>query len=311
MQVLIDTVLPIFGLILIGYLTGRFSFISSSGIKGLSDFVFYFAIPALLFSSIARGVDLASLDWRILVVYYLACLVTFLVTQQTGRWVFRIPPAERVVMGMGAMFSNTVMLGIPLIPAVFGEAGLLILMIIISVHALILVTACTILVEIHRNAASRGWLPAAFSTLQAMQRNPIILSVVAGIAYQLLDLPWPNALQGFTKLLGQAVAPCALFALGATLASFRIAGNLAESLAVTLIKLVLLPGLVFLFARYLFELPELATAVLTVTAALPTGANAFILAKRYNIYLQRTSAAVLISTGVSLLSLSLIVTWLL
>ena len=132
MQSILETVLPIFGLVLCGYLVGRKGWMSEEAIKGLNTFVFYFAIPALLFRSMARG--LGPVEFGIVATYFSAIGITFLLALPAARLVFRTGRAEQVLFGMGSVFSNTVLLGIPLIFAVMGDAGGVQLMLIITFH---------------------------------------------------------------------------------------------------------------------------------------------------------------------------------
>jgi hypothetical protein len=148
-----------------------------------------------------------------------------------------------------------------------------------------------------------GALRMAEATAIAIAGNPVILSIVAGFLWRLAGLAIPGPLQHLIDLLAGAATPAALFSLGATLAGFRLAGDLGESLVVVAIKLFVLPVVVWLFATRAFHLGTLDTAVAVTCAALPTGANAFILAQRYDLYVARAASSVLISTALSVVTL--------
>lgn len=319
MTAILGIVLPVFALIAAGYVAGRAGWMAEAGIKGLSSFVFYLAIPALLFRTLARGEIPETLDFDIVFAYFGGVLATMGVAWLVGRLAFRTSMAELAVMGMGATYSNTVLLGIPLVFAIFGEAGMLPMMMIVTFHSLLLLPLTMILVEIGRGAGDRrggvsgvglglGLGRIARSTARGVLTNPVILSMLAGIAWNLAGLPLPGPVDRFAELLSGAAAPCALFALGATLAAYRLGGDLRESLTVVFIKLGLHPLAVWLLATQIFALEPLWAAVATLTAALPAGVNVFIIAHRYELYLARASAVVLISTAASALTLSLLVT---
>jgi hypothetical protein len=189
--------------------------------------------------------------------------------------------------------------------AAFGDAGLVPLTIIISVHSLLLLSLTTVVVEAGRGHAG-GALRMAEATAIAIAGNPVILSIVAGFLWRLTGFAVPAPLQHLIDLLAAAATPAALFSLGATLAGFRLAGDLAESLVVVAIKLLVLPVVVWLFATGIFHLGALDTAVATTCAALPTGSNAFILAQRYNLYVARAASSVLISTALSIVTLGVL-----
>lgn len=303
MQSILETVLPIFGLVLLGYIVGRRGWMSEEAIKGLNTFVFYFAIPALLFRATAGG--LGAVELSIVGAYFSVVGVTFLLALAVARLLFRTGPAERALFGMGSIFSNTVLLAIPLIFTALGEEAGRRLMLIITFHSVIIFPIVTVLIELGLGAG-QGWRALALGTTKALALNPIILALLAGIAYGQSGLAVPAAGERFLALLGGAAAPCALFALGASLTAFKISGDLKETLAIVVMKLLVHPALMAVFALYVFELPPLAAAVAILTAACPSGANVFIMARHYNLYLGRSASAVLISTAVSVVTLSLL-----
>ncbi|NIA70536.1 AEC family transporter [Pelagibius litoralis] len=303
MQSILETVLPIFGLILCGYLVGRKGWMSEEAIKGLNTFVFYFAIPALLFRAMARGPGLIEIS--IVGAYMSAIFVTFVVALGVSRLLFRTNLAERTLFGMGSTFSNTVLLGIPLIFTALGDEGGVQLMLIITFHSIVIFPVITVLIELGLGAG-QGWRSLAVNTVKALAVNPIILALVAGIAFGASGLTLPAPAERFTVLLGSAAAPCALFALGATLTGFTIAGDLRETLAIVVMKLFVHPAVMAVMAFYVFDLTPLAAVVAILTAAIPSGANVFIMARQYNIYLARSASAVLISTALSVVTLSIL-----
>ena len=303
MQSILETVLPIFGLVLCGYVVGRKGWMSEEAIKGLNTFVFYFAIPALLFRAMARG--LGPFEFSIVGAYFSAIGITFLLGLLVARFVFRTNLAEQTLFGMGSMFSNSVLLAIPLIFTLLGEAGGRHLMLIITFHGIIIFPVITVLIEVGLGAG-HGWRRLAGNTLKSLALNPIILALLAGIAYGQTGLAVPGAAERFLSLLGGAAAPCALFALGASLTAFEIRGDLKETLAIVAMKLLVHPAIMAVLAFYVFELPPLAAAVAILTAACPVGANVFIMSRQYNIYLGRSASSVLISTAVSVVTLTLL-----
>lgn len=308
MQIVFQIVLPIFALILCGYGFGRAKLLSPEGVKGIGDFVFYLAIPALLFRSTASGVlrDQANLD--VVYVYYLAAFILFAVIMLIGRFVFRLDLPKQALMAINATFSNAVLLGIPLIFTAFGAAGQVPVMLVVSFHTLLLISLATVLIEIGRGAGRRSGR-IVVSTALALVRNPLIIGIVLGSLWAALGWGMPKPIDTFVRLLAGAAPPAALFALGATLASFRLGGDFRDVALIVFLKLVVHPALVWLFATQVFHLGRVETAVVVVLAALPTGANPFILAQRYGIYVQRSASSVLISTALSVLTAALLLAW--
>ena len=305
MSAVIEIVLPVFAVILLGFGFGRGGFLSAEGARGLGAFVYYAAIPALLFRGMAGAAAGVGGSLGLLGAYFAGALAVFAASMAVGRLAFGLGLAEQGLMALSTGFSNSVQLGIPLVLAAFGDAGLVPLTIIISVHSLLLLSLATVVVEAGRGHAG-GALRMAEATALSIAGNPVILSIIAGFLWRLTGLGIPGPLKHLLDLLAGAATPAALFSLGATLAGFRLAGDLGQSLAVVAIKLLVLPIVVWLFATRAFHLSELDAAVALTCAALPTGANAFILAQRYDLYVARAASSVLISTALSVLTLGVL-----
>lgn len=305
MEATINIIAPIFGLILCGYLVAKSPILDKAAIVGINNFVYYVAIPCLLFRSMAKGVSLDVLDPQIDFAYFGGCFLLFVVAMFGGKFIFRLSLVEQAVFAMGTIFSNTVMLGIPLIYMAYGDEGLLAIMLIIAFHSAILIPLATIIIEVGNSRGGVGEI--LLSTVKALATNPVILGLLVGLFWGLAALPVPEIADRFIGLLAGAAAPCALFALGAAISEYKVAGDLRESLVIVFVKLVIHPIIVWLLAQYVFEMSPVFVAVATITAALPVGANVYILAQKYEIYVARSASSVLISTAISVLSVALLV----
>lgn len=303
MNTTIAVVVPLFGLILSGYISGRFNLLDARAIKGLNVFVFNFAVPALLVRSLAGGSSPQAGDLDIVYAYFAGAIVIFALGVLIGRMVFRTTLAEQALMGMSAAFGNVVMLGIPLAYVAFGSEAILPVTLVASFHSPLMLPLATVLIELGRGR-SDGLARVAGQATLAVFSNPIVLSIIVGVLWSHSGWPVPGPIDGFLQLLSGAAAPCALFALGATLAQFKLGGNRAEIATLLVMKLALMPALVWAIATYVFRLPDLHVAVATILAALPTGANPFILARRYDIFVARSASAVLISTAMSVVTIA-------
>jgi len=301
-----DIVVPMFALMLCGYFAVYLRVLGAEGIKGLSNYVFFFALPALLFRGMASSPAAGHDEIAIVFAYFLACLVVFTVTMVAARLIFRLSLAEQAIMAFTATFSNTVLLGIPIIYTAFGERGMLPVTLITSFHSIILLTLATTIIEIGRGQGGKV-LHSLPKTLGALLRNPLLLAIAAGFVTRLLGWHSPIVIDGFLALLTGSAAPCALFALGATLAGFHIGGGIRETLFLTVMKLLVHPLLVWFLANEIFALAPIQTAVAVILAALPAGQNGFILAQRYATYVERSASAVLITTAISVVTASLLV----
>ena len=299
----LSIVLPVFGLILLGYLVGRTRLLSADGIKGLTNFVFYVAMPALLFRSLATLERPAGVDFSIVFAYFGACFIVFGGSMLIARLAFREDLEQQAMLGMSATFSNSVLLGIPLVLTAFGDSGLLPMMLIIGFHPIILIALPTIVIEIHRGRGGR-WHQVIGATLVALVRNPIVVGMALGVAYGGLGLGLPGVIDAILELLGRAGPPTALFAVGAALTAYRIGGDLREVSVAMALKLVCLPAVVWVMTAYVFDIDPMWAAVATVIAATPTGVNVFLLAATYDIYIARSAAVVLLSTAIAWLSVA-------
>lgn len=294
---------------LCGYLAGRLRFISREGVAALAGFVYYLATPALLIKALAESRALELADQDLVIAYFGGTLLVFFFGWLTGRSVFRLEAGAEGVMAMGSVFSNTVLLGIPIVVTAFGEAGLLHLMLIITFHSAVLMPISIGAIEWGRGAA-KGMLLATWTTLRSLATNPVVLSVVIGVAWGESRLPMPGGIGAFLTLLGGAAVPCALFALGASLSQFNLGGAASQIAAVVVLKLLLHPLVVGLLAFVVLDLEPLAASVAVVTAALPSGVNVFIVAQQHGVYLARAASIVLISTLLAVPSLSALLSWL-
>lgn len=308
-------VLPVFGVVVIGYVAARFGWFSAEATAGLERFVFTFAIPALLFRALANTELPDVLPWGLWGSYYGGILIVWAIGSALALAVLRRPAKDAVIIGFGGGFSNTVMLGIPIILTAFGEAAAVPLFLILMFHGLTVFTLCTFLLETAVAAEARGEGPRPgagrllIDSLKGMGRNPLIWALAGGVVFGQSGLALPVPVDSMLELLGQAGIPCALFAMGATLARYEIRRSIGAASQIAVIKLGLHPLVVFLLATQVFALPLLWVQVATVMAAVPSGVYTFIMASRYQAAPGAASSAVVLTTALSLITLSAVLTW--
>ncbi|MCW9040268.1 MAG: AEC family transporter, partial [Rhodospirillales bacterium] len=271
MNIAITIILPVFAMVVAGYWAARRGLITQAGVGGLTAFIYYVAMPALLFRSMAQGIPWGTLNPGILYAYYGGCFLVFLAAWAAGRLFPAVTDSERPIMAMGAIYSNLGLIGIPLILMGFGEQGLIPLMMVISIHALILVPIVTILVELTASEAGGNersgrarWIDPIRSSLRATARNPLIIALIAGEVVALSGITLPRPIDTVTAMLRDAAAPAALFTLGATLAGFRLGERIAEPAIISGLKLVALPFVVWVLADRVFGVPAEHVAIITI-----------------------------------------------
>ena len=168
----------------------------------------------------------------------------------------------------------------------------------------VLLTLATVMLESAGAAGSGGIGGAGRTALRALLRNPVVLAILAGIAFGMTGWTLPRPADRFAELLAGAAAPAALVALGGSLAAFRVAGELGQSLPLVALKALLHPLLAWLLAAQVLGLEALPVAVITIVAAMPTGATVFVMAREYDSAVPVASTTVLVSTGVTVLTLA-------
>jgi hypothetical protein len=300
--------LAIFAIALLGWIIGKLKWLGPTEMdpaRTLSNAAFYIFVPALLFRTTAR-LDLATLPWHTMLAYFapVMLLLGFVYVHERRRGRERARPAAAPsVRAIAAVFGNTVQVGIPMAAALFGEAGLAIHVTIVSLHSLTILTVLTALVELdlarerHRGHAGGGKL---LKTLRTTMRNtiihPVVLPVLAGFAWNLSGQPLPAVADEILQTLGQAVVPVCLVLIGMSLAYYGLRGAARSALGLALLKLILLPALVLVVARWGFGLAGLPLAVVVMMAALPVGSNVLIFSQRYETLQSEASAAIVFST---------------
>jgi malonate transporter len=303
MQSILNTALPFFALIFCGYGAGRLRLLDETAAAGVNTFVFYFALPAFLFGLMSSSPIGEVVNAPFIGAYVTASLVLFALTALVGFRLFEIGRAEAAVQGLAAVLANTGYMGIPLVSAVFGREAAVPIVVGLTLDGVLMIPLGIVIIESSKGRAE-SLTHTALATFSALARNPLILSIFAGLAVSTTGFNPPMPLGNFLDLLGGTAGPCALFALGATLAGRSVAGGTAEVSYMTFMKLVLHPAALFFTTTVIFSVDPLWATAALLGAALPIAANVFIVARQYNVYVSRTSSAILISTAVSLISVS-------
>ncbi len=303
MGAVLEVVGPVFLIIGLGWAMARQSFIDEPGFGALNRFVFTFCAPSLLFLGGTGG---ASGGGRAALAFFLGTAVLYAGVLVLARR--RMPLGQAGMLALDSTFGNTVMMGIPLILAAFGQGALAMLLAILALHSMLLLGTATVVAEIGLHARA-PWRRVLRATLLGVARNPIVMAVLAALVWRLVGLPPPPGVVRQTlSLLGGAAPPVALFCLGGSLARFDVASAWRETVVATVLKLLAMPALVWL-AGLAMGLNRLEMAVAVTAAALPTGANAFLLAERYRIGAARSGATVLASTLISVVTLAGLLAW--
>ncbi|WP_439136807.1 AEC family transporter [Roseicyclus sp.] len=297
--------LPFFALIGLGWQACRSGFFTAEAAAYLTKFVFYFALSAMLFRFAANLSLSEILDWWFVAAYLWGCFVVYAIATAVaflrGRSI-----AEAAVEAQCAVIGNTGFLGVPMLIVLMGEAAAGPVLMVLALDLIVFSSIIVILITGSRDG--RMSLGIVKTVGLGLVKNPMIVSMVLGLSWSATGMPLPGPVNEFLGILGAAATPGALFAIGASLA-----GKSAERIEVagwlSFCKLVLHPAAVAFAALLLFPVPTFEAAVMIAAASLPVAGNIFMLAQHYGVAPQRVSAAILVSTVVSILTVSVVIAW--
>ena len=300
MQTLLDVILPVFLVIGFGYVAVWRGLFPVSGIDGVMKFTQNFAIPCLLFQAIAR-IDLSSsYDPRLLSSFYGGAALCFALGILGARVLFRRDWEDSVAIGFCCLFSNSILLGLPITERAYGPEALAGNYAILSFHAPFCYGLGITVMEFVRNRGQSG-LSLLRNVSRAMFRNALVLAILGGFAVNLSGLPIPGVVDDALSLIVRAALPAALFALGGVLLQYKPEGDMKAILMVCAIALLVHPALVWSFGTML-SLPQAGFRSGVLTAAMAPGFNAYIFANMYGRARRVAASSVLIATGSSILT---------
>ena len=300
MQALLDVILPVFFVIGFGYFAVWMGWFAQSGVDGLMKFTQNFAIPCLLFTAIAR-LDLGqSFDLRLLTSFYAGAASGFVLGLLGARLIFGRPWEDAVAIGFCCLFSNSVLLGLPLTERAYGPDALEANFAIIAVHSPFCYgLGITVMEIVH--ARGQAGTAVVGRVFKAMFSNALIVGIALGFAVNLSGISLPTVLNDGLDLMVRAALPAALFGLGGVLATYRPEGDLRLVLYICLIGLVIHP----LITRGLglaYGLSVDATRSAVLTAAMAPGVNTYIFASMYGRAMRVAATSVLVATALSILT---------
>lgn len=300
---LIDVVLPVFLVMGAGYLATRVGLFQSSAVDGLMTFTQRFAIPCLLFRA-TMSLDLGTvLDPRLLFSFYTGATVSFILGILGARYIFNRRPGEAVAIGFGALFSNSVMLGLPIMERAFGADALAPNYAIVALHAPFCYLIGITLMEIIR-ADGRGPVQTTRLVIAAMFKNALMIGIGLGLLANILGVTPPTQVIDALDLMIRAALPAAIFGLGGVLTRYKFRDKLGEVTMVGALSLFVHPSIAWVLSVQVFDLPDGMVRAAVLTAAMAPGVNTYIFATMYNRATGVNSSAVLLLTLVSIVTIT-------
>jgi hypothetical protein len=304
LSTIFDIVAPVFLVIGAGYLAVRQGLFSDGMVDGLMRFAIQFAVPCLLFRATST-MDLGSAyDWRLMSAFYVGSTTSFTLATLMAWRLFGRTPGEAVAVGFGALFSNLVLLGLPISERAWGSGveAMAPAYAIVSVHAPFCYLLGITTMELVR-ADGRSLTETATVVARAMFRNSLMIGIGLGFLVNLSGLSLPVALVSSVDILARAALPAALFGLGGTLTRYSIKGSLGEAGTISALSLVLHPGISFGIC-HLLDVSDRLTGAVVLMAAMAPGVNGYLFASMYHRGQSTAASTVLLGTAASVLSVS-------
>jgi predicted permease len=294
--------IPFFALIFLGAGSKAIGFVGDDGARILSNFAFFVALPAFMFLAVAsnNAADFFNLSflWR----YELATILIFGLSGLTAHYIFALSRKEAGIFGLNSAYPNYGYIGVPLVIMAFGEEAALPMGLMLFADTVVLLGMTALFIA----GYGQNPLKILWNILLTMTRNPLLLSVLAGLAFAASGLKLPAVMDNLLVLLAGAAAPTALFALGATMYGQPIRNAAGQIGTISLIKLIIHPALVAAFFVLIPGMDPLWGKVAIVASCLPVAANVYMLSQVYNTYVGRTASSVLASTTLATFTLPLI-----
>ncbi|PID46665.1 MAG: hypothetical protein CSB47_02880 [Proteobacteria bacterium] len=304
-----QAILPLFLVIMLGYVA-KLTIFDNKMLPGLNQFVYFLAVPALLFKAASEAPVESLINPSALGAFVVGVVATAAITIVGSRFLFNVREAEQLVLrALNGTFANYAYMGIPLTFAILGEKDHVATISIILAGNLLLIGGAQLLLETIRQQAL-GIKPVLSILDRALLRNPIFISTILGFIVSANQITLPTAIQRSLEMLAPAAVPVALFCLGASLQFSKTNIVLSELGWMILVKLCIHPALT-LAAFWILGVNDPVWLMVTVLlTSLPTGALAHVVALKYDIFEKETSQIVVVTTIFSLISVTIWMSWL-
>ena len=298
MSALLDVIIPVFLIIGFGYCTVWARLFSIDTIDGLMKFSQNFAIPVLLFNAIAK-VDLANVfDLNLFFSFYVGATAGFLIGFLGAYYLLNRPVEDSVVIGFCCLFSNTVMLGLPITERAYGEDTLQHNFAIVSIHAPFCYFLGITVMELVKSS-EKLILKKSLVILKAMFSNALVVGIVLGFFINICGISLAKSIQASVDMITAVALPAALFGMGGVLYQYRPAGDIGPIVMVCLVSLLIHPAIVWITGLNL-ELSDMQLRSAVITAAMAPGINTYVFANMYGKAKRVAPTSVLFSTTLSI-----------
>ncbi|OCG69669.1 hypothetical protein A9G43_10505 [Gilliamella sp. Occ3-1] len=295
--------LPLFILILLGYLAVKIGRWQKTVTDSLTKFTFYIAFPIMLFQIMSHFSEQSQIDIKVLFVFFGGSFIVFAFGCLVASKLFKLTGSESTLFAMGGIYTNTVFVGIPIIKMLLGEKAIPIVAIIVIFNALILWTLATISIEFVQMGKFSG--RSFIKALKNVSKNPIIIGIFTGIVVNYIGLPMPKFINQSTKMVSDMTAPLSLIVLGMGLAEYKIRDKLLITTSICILKLAALPIVTYIMGK-LLGLPTLELQVVVLLSSVSIAINCYMMARQFEVLQGPIASSLLISTALSSITTPLI-----
>jgi malonate transporter len=303
MLAILNVIAPVFAIIVTGYLAVRWHLYPREGVRGLVAFVNNFATPCLLFQAMLTSDFGATFNAAIIVPFYVGAIFSLIAGTLIAIRFFKTRPGEGVSSGFAAMFTNTVLIGIPIVQRAYGNEALPTVFSIIAFHAPMLITLGMLVMELVRRDGAPLGKALLVAALRIVQ-NPLLWGVALGLLCNRFGVVLIEPANAFLTMMSAAVLPAALFGLGGALNEYRLAESWQQALIMSLLKLIAQPLIAYVLMIHILHVDMSIARYGILLAAMPSGINAYVFATYYNRGVNVATNTILISTALSALTVS-------
>lgn len=300
---ILNVVIPVFAIIALGYVAVRIRVYPAEGVKGLVSFVNNFATPCLLFEAMLKSDFSTAFNPAIILPFYAGSLTSLTLGAIIAVKWFGARPGEGVSSGFAAMFTNTVLIGIPILTRAYGEAALPTAFSIIAFHAPVLITLGMLVMELVRRDGAPLYKSLAVASVRIVQ-NPLLWGVLLGFIANRTRLVLPEPGMAFLDMMSAAVLPAALFGLGGALNEYRVSESWLQASVMSVFQLIVHPLIAYVLMIHVLHVPMSIARYGILLAAMPAGINAYVFATYYDRAVNVATNVVLISTVASVLTVT-------
>ncbi len=298
---ILAVILPVFLVMGAGYAAARSGLFPLSATEGLMNYTQNFAVPCLLFRAIVDLDLTTTFRPALLLSFYSGATISFVLGILGARLIFNRRPGESVAIAFAALFSNSVLLGLPIMERAYGPDAMAPNFAIIAIHAPFCYLVGITTMEFTR-ADGRGLGETARSVARAMFRNSLMIGLAIGFAVNLGHLPYPEPLRDAVEMIADSALPAALFGLGGVLSRYAIRASLGEASMISFLSLIVHPGIAYVLSNWVFALPLEFVRGAVMTAAMAPGVNAYVFANLYNRGQAQVASTVLLATGLTVVT---------